>query len=278
MITIGLVTWTNHPSLAPDKKKITLSDYAAHFPVVEIDSLFYGLRGSGMVANWLTQVPKQFQFIIKAHQAMTTHRDFHEVADTLPALFMRFKETIQPLVAAQQLKAVLMQFPPFFRMNTTNLNYLRQAAQLLAPLPMAVEFRNASWYDSTYWPQVRQFMRELQIIHVIPDEPQSATNTVPSVYEATSKQLTIMRLHGRNAEGWQTPGERWRKTRNLYRYSDAELHEIAQHALALTKQSQEVCIIFNNNSAGDAAPNALQLQKMLGLHFDDLAPQQLDLF
>ena len=278
MITIGLVTWTNHPSLAPDKKKITLSDYAAHFPVVEIDSLFYGLRGSGMVANWLTQVPKQFQFIIKAHQAMTTHRDFHEVADTLPALFMHFKETIQPLVAAHQLKAVLMQFSPFFRMNTTNLNYLRQAAQLLAPLPMAVEFRNASWYDPTYWPQVRQFMRELQIIHVIPDEPQSATNTVPSVYEATNKQLTIMRLHGRNAEGWQTPGERWRKTRNLYRYSDAELHEIAQHVLALTKQSQEVCVIFNNNSAGDAAPNALQLQKILGLHFNDLAPQQLDLF
>ena len=111
------------------------------------------------------------------------------------------------------------------------------------------------------WPQVRQFMRELQIIHVIPDEPQSATNTVPSVYEATSKQLTIMRLHGRNAEGWQTPGERWRKTRNLYRYSDAELHEIAQHALVLTKQSQEVCIIFNNNSAGGCSTKCFTITK-----------------
>lgn len=40
-------------------------------------------------------------------------------------------------------------------------------------------------------------------------------------------------------------------------------------------------VIFNNNSGGDAADNALQLQQLLGLEFPDLAPkapEQIDLF
>ena len=40
-------------------------------------------------------------------------------------------------------------------------------------------------------------------------------------------------------------------------------------------------MIFNNNSGKDAAPNALQLQKMLDIHFTGLAPrspEQIDLF
>lgn len=37
-------------------------------------------------------------------------------------------------------------------------------------------------------------------------------------------------------------------------------------------------MIFNNNSGGDAADNALQLQKLLGISFDGLSPLQMDLF
>ena len=55
----------------------------------------------------------------------------------------------------------------------------------------------------------------------------------------------------------------------------------AQQIQQLTPQPREVCIIFNNNSGKDAAPNALALQKMMGVHFAGLAPrspEQLDLF
>ena len=33
----------------------------------------------------------------------------------------------------------------------------------------------------------------------------------------------MIRLHGRNADGWNHPGKEWRKRRTLYRYSQHEL-------------------------------------------------------
>lgn len=41
----------------------------------------------------------------------------------------------------------------------------------------------------------------------------------------------------------------------------------------LTKQAKKVAIIFNNNSGGDAADNALALQQILGVTFENLAPK-----
>ena len=69
--------------------------------------------------------------------------------------------------------------------------------------------------------------------------------------------------------------------RTLYRYTQEELAGFAQKINQVNPQPQELCVIFNNNSGGDAAPNALQLQKLMGIKFSDLAPrdpQQLDLF
>ena len=45
----------------------------------------------------------------------------------------------------------------------------------------------------------------------------------------------------------------------------------------MSQEAKEVGVIFNNNS-GDAAENALQMQKVLNLSYDDLNPKQLDLF
>lgn len=42
--------------------------------------------------------------------------------------------------------------------------------------------------------------------------------------------------------------------------------------------TKHVGVIFNNNSGGDAAENALALQKILGIEPDELNPKQIDLF
>ena len=91
----------------------------------------------------------------------------------------------------------------------------------------------------------------------------------------------LFRSHGQNTKGWINQGKSWRKTRTLYKYSSAELQDFCDQINALTPQPKELCVIFNNNSGKDAAPNALQLQKMLGVHFTGLAPrspEQIDLF
>ena len=57
-----------------------------------------------------------------------------------------------------------------------------------------------------------------------------------------------------------------------------ELIKIKMEAMKLEKESDEVAVIFNNNSGGHAAKNAKELQELLGLEFEGLHPQQLDLF
>ena len=50
------------------------------------------------------------------------------------------------------------------------------------------------------------------------------------------------------------------------------------HIQHLESQAKEVYVLFNNNSGGHAAANAKQLQQMLQLQFDQLAPKQLNMF
>lgn len=279
MITIGLVTWAEHASLVPGKEKITLSEYAQFFPVVEIDSLYYGIRGPKMIEKWQGEVPASFQFILKGNKAMTKQGDLHDYYENETELFTAYKNAIAPLVKSHQLKAILLQFPPFFHLNEPNIQYLRRIRAYLEDLPVAIEMRSSTWYDPVYRESFFNFMKKMKFIHVIPDEPQTPSNSVPAVFQATNPDLTIFRLHGRNTAGWMNAnGQSWRKTRTLYRYSDIELESIASHAKQMTKESKEVCVIFNNNSGGDAAGNALELQKILGINFDGLAPQQTELF
>lgn len=99
-----------------------------------------------------------------------------------------------------------------------------------------------------------------------------------------------MRFHGRNASGWHQSGApNWREVRYLYRYNEEELSEWKERLDQLEKQSQEICVVFNNNSGGDAAANAKQLMTMLGMIPQPLAsevirkkqdeePEQLELF
>ena len=64
----------------------------------------------------------------------------------------------------------------------------------------------------------------------------------------------------------------------LYKYNHQELLEWKENVLKLAKQSKDIYIVFNNNSAGDAAPNAKQMIDLLGVEYTMLAPKQLDMF
>jgi uncharacterized protein YecE (DUF72 family) len=46
----------------------------------------------------------------------------------------------------------------------------------------------------------------------------------------------------------------------------------------LKDATKDIYLLFNNNSGGDAADNAKQMQKLLSIEYEDLAPRQLDLF
>ena len=74
----------------------------------------------------------------------------------------------------------------------------------------------------------------------------------------------LFRLHGRNVQGWRnTTGDdqAWRKVRYLYNYNEEELEEIQNAVKKLETETDEVFVVFNNNSGGHAAQNAKQFQK-----------------
>lgn len=277
MIEMGLVGWNGHETLYINKQD-QLTAYCSHFPLVEIDTSFYGIPKESTIKQWVEQTPKNFMFVLKAFQGMTKHKEWSDFYQTEEEMFEAYKQMLTGLLEAGKLKSILFQFPPFFPCTVENVAYLKFIRKQLPKLPIAVEFRNPTWYQPAYQEKMFQLLTELQLSHVIVDQPQTPGNSVPLVPRVTLPQYTIVRLHGRNFEGWgqgKTPN--WRATRTLYRYQPEEIAELAQLAKELSVECEDVIFIFNNNSGGDAAPNAKQLQESLGIQFEGLAPRQLGL-
>lgn len=273
VIRIGATTWTEHPTLLGVNRKLTLAEYAEFFPVVEVDTAFYAIPQASTVHRWRAQVPAGFQFIIKANAVITKHEQSTEY--DLPTTVQTFKQAFAELKQYHQLQAVLLQMPPFFTVSRENILYLRKLRELFGDWPLTVEWRNNSWYRPALVKESMLLLQELGISLTIADEPATQGNSVPFYPAVTNSERAFFRLHGRNLAGWQNPGAGWRKKRTLYRYNEAELNQIADAVKRVAAQAKDTSIIFNNNAGGDAADNALALQKILGLEFTDLNPQQL---
>ncbi|WP_372869973.1 DUF72 domain-containing protein, partial [Planomicrobium okeanokoites] len=186
----------------------------------------------------------------------------------------------RPLKEAGKLAMVLLQFPPWFDCVKENVDEIRRITSKLSEFDLAIEFRHQSWYAEGFREKTFEFLRELNLIHSVCDEPQAGDGSIPLVPVSTRKDKVLFRLHGRNVHGWQNVGnsKKWREVRYLYDYNQEELTEISRAANKLAEQADNVYVIFNNNSGGHAAGDAKQFQQMNDLTFEDLAPKQLDLF
>ncbi|TLQ03594.1 DUF72 domain-containing protein [Pediococcus stilesii] len=282
MIQIGMSTWADHPSLSVEgKEKSTLDEYAGHFPVVEVDSSFYAIPSLSNIVNWQHQVPENFKFIFKASRVMTLHDANDDEEYLTPERrmeFTSFRKVMQPLINSQQLESVLFQFPPSFRCDLTNIRYLFEIREMMGNLPIAVEFRNSSWFTKALEADTISYLERLNMINVTVDEPFDGNLGMPLVLQVTSTDKAMFRLHGRNAKGWFNSGKEWRRERTNYRYSTDELNELAKWIKAVAEQVSDVTVIFNNNGNHDAVDNGEELQEILGLHFEGLGPVQMDLF
>jgi len=282
MILIGLTGWGDHDDLYQfavnprDKLKI----YSSHFPIVEVDSSFYAIQSSQNYLRWAKETPESFQFVVKAFQGMTGHTrgDISRYSNA-KEMFQLFIQSIQPLIEAKKLKMILFQYPPWFDCSKKNVEILRYTKEWMKEIPCALEFRHQSWFREGIREKTLEFMRSEGWIHSICDEPQAGEGSIPTVLEATNSDCTLIRFHGRNYHGWRNQGQaNWRDVRYLYCYNEAELEEWKQNLLTLQTQSKELCVLFNNNSGGDAAKNAKQFITMLGIDYMGLHPRQLGLF
>lgn len=280
-IHIGVCGWGDHYDLYTQgvRNRDKLSVYAGHFPIVEVDSSFYAILPQRNYETWVRETPDRFGFIVKPFQAMTGHQRGSAPVDRRE-VFRQFEESIQPLVEAGKLKALLFQFPPWFDCTRENVQYVQACRQALSAYPFAVEFRHRSWFQEKFSERTLDFLRKIEATHVLCDEPQAGDGSVPIVVGVAHPRLALVRFHGRNHAGWRDPGEgqKWRDVRYLYRYSEEELAEWVPRIRQIETEADEVCILFNNNSGGDAVHNAKQFADMLGVQASGLNPRQMELF
>ncbi|MFC4323525.1 DUF72 domain-containing protein [Litchfieldia salsa] len=281
MIYIGLTGWGDHDELYANatEARAKLRTYSSHFPIVEVDSSFYAIQPNSNVQKWVRDTPKSFQFIVKAYQGMTGHIRGEIPFESKEIMFDAFVSSLKPYQDANKLALVLFQFPPWFDCRKENVEYLRWCRQQMGDLPVALEFRHQSWFNSQYMDRTLAFMEHERWVHSICDEPQAGSGSIPTVLHPTSSDKTIVRFHGRNVHGWNRPNQgNWREVRYLYRYNEEELLEWAENLNTLQKITKNLYVLFNNNSGGDAAYNAKQLMSLLKINYHDLAPRQLNLF
>ena len=281
MISIGLTGWGDHPDLYSEATaaKDKLFDYSGHFPVVELDTSFYAIPLPRTIEKWCKDTPDNFQFVMKTYQGMTGHLRDELPFETRNDMFNAFRNAADTFQKYNKLAMVLVQFPPWFDCSNKNVQYIRYMKQQLEQYPIAIEFRNQTWYAPSMKEKTLQFLKDNGLIHTVCDEPQAGSGSVPFVPIATHDKV-LVRIHGRNVHGWCNigHGENWRKVRFLYDYNEEELQKLSEEISFLNQQAKKVFVLFNNNSGGHAAKNAKRMQQLLQLQFDGLSPKQMNLF
>jgi uncharacterized protein YecE (DUF72 family) len=292
-ILIGTASWTDKSLIdsglfyppAIKRADERLRYYASQFPLVEVDSTYYALPSARNAGLWADRTPEGFLFDVKAFRLFTQHqtppsalpKDIREAMgaiekknvyyrdlpeELLDELWERFRAAIQPLRDASKLGVVLFQFPPWFVYRPSNLDHILTCQKILGDCPIAIEFRNKTWFGAKHREAVLDFERRHGLAHVVADEPQGFPSSIPTLWEVTAP-IAVVRLHGRNRETWDKKGLSSAAERFNYLYSEDELTELTGPIRGLAAKAEQVHVLFNNNFTDYPQRNARQLQDLL---------------
>ncbi len=229
-----------------------LAGYARTFSITELNYTWYQMPKAPAIERMMQKVPPEFHFAVKLTRTMT-----HEVEGTQwRGQVARYKDGVAPLIQSKQLAAVLVQLPPYFNRTPDNRRYLAALLDQLADLPLAVEFRHASWAAQ----RVYDGLRERGVALVAVDEPH-LPGLFPALDVVTLPDFFYLRFHGRNAKGWRSGHMQQQFD---YDYSDDELREWSdERLLQMASQAENGLIFFNNHVRAQAPENACRLMQLL---------------
>ncbi len=260
--------------------------YADQFPIVEVDSTYYGPPSERTAGLWVQRTPPKFAFDIKAFRLLTQHPTpprtlWKDLREELPAelaekrnvyardlprefvaeAFHRFAEALMPLHSAGKLGTILLQFPPYVGPSRGSFGYLAWAADQLSEFDVAVEFRQGTWMDDEHIDSTLGLLSDHRLSYVCVDEPQGFRSSVPPVTAVTAP-IAHVRFHGRNSENWERRGigaaERFR-----YDYRQEELQDWLPRIERLRREADEVHLLMNNCYADYGIRSARMLAGLL---------------
>jgi uncharacterized protein YecE (DUF72 family) len=141
--------------------------------------------------------------------------------------------------------------------------HVARCVEVMKDYTLSVEFRNKTWFDEAHVGATLAFERGLNVVHTVIDGPQGFHNSVPPVWESTHLQYSLVRLHGRNYDTWNTKGATTASERFNYDYPDSELADIAARVERLAPETFTTHVVMNNNNEDQGQRNAASLIRIL---------------
>jgi uncharacterized protein YecE (DUF72 family) len=257
------VVYPSHPPRGFDR----LAFLAQYFDLIEVNVTFYRHVEPDTVRAWARRVADRsdFRFTVKLFQGFThpggagleraalaqPHRfELHPIAAT-------FRASIEPLMDAGLLGAVLAQFPHSFHNGPGTRDRLKLLRDLLPNLPLVAEFRHRSWDQEG----ALQLLRGLRIGFCNIDQPSVGATLGPTAH--LTAPVAYIRLHGRNAENWFQRADGGGAARYDYLYGMDELRPWVERARSLGERAEETFIVANNHYRGKGPANSLMLKQAL---------------
>src|SRR5579872_3309822 len=293
-VLTGTASWTDrtllesgwYPTEANNAER-RLKYYAEHFPLVEVDSTYYGMPSEQTAMLWAERTPAHFTFDMKGFRLFTGHptgvdklpvdirkelpadlRTKKSVYDkdlppaVLDHVWEMYLSALKPLKDTGKLGAIFLQYPKWFYFGRDNMGRIEKAVERLRGYQIAVEFRTPSWMNERNAPKTLDFLRKNGIAYTSVDGPQGTQASVPPIAATTTPNLAVVRFHGRRVETWDQKDvgvlERFR-----YLYQDEELSEWVPKIRQLQEETRKVHVLMNNCYADYGVRNAAQLEQLL---------------
>lgn len=229
-----------------------LAYLSSFFDTIEINSPFYRIPPPSHAKSWVRRVStnRDFRFTTKVFRGFT-----HEKAELAAEDVKAFRNYLDPLMEADRLGAILLQFPWSFKNSPEAREKLAVLFRAFDEYPKALEVRHSSFEDDAFL----AFLDEENVAWVNVDQP-LFDNSVKPAATATGP-LAYVRLHGRNYEKWFAHAETWE--RYNYLYSKKELEPWVERIESMAR-NRDTYVVTNNHFRGQAIVNAGEIKEALG--------------
>lgn len=234
---------------------------AQFFDTIEINSPFYRIPPPTHSKSWVKRVAANddFRFTTKIFRGFT-----HEAEALSSDDVKAFRHYLDPLMEADRLGAILIQFPWSFKNSPESRAKLEKLFGAFKDYPQSLEVRHSTFQV----PEFADFLDEHDVAWVNVDQPLFSDSVKPA--DTVTGPIAYARFHGRNYEKWFAHDESWE--RYNYLYSEKELEPWVERIERMAKK-RDTYVITNNHFRGQAILNAGDLKESLGQ--DATLPPQL---
>jgi uncharacterized protein YecE (DUF72 family) len=210
-----------------------LAHYLRFFETVELNNTFYRLPEPTAVQAWKAAVPPGFLFAAKGSRFLTHMKKLQATPESVDRFFSRVD------LLGRKLGPVVFQLPPRWQVNVPRLSAFLEA--LPSGHRYAFELRDPSWHRDDVYQALRRHRAAFCIYEL-------AGFASPHVL---TTDFVYVRLHGPGPAAYQGT------------YSERALEAWARRIEDWEAAKKKVYVYFDNDQAGYAVRDALELRKLL---------------